>query len=88
MDAVLASTTLVELLSELRETLSLPNDAQDAMDSWMTDLPTFGGDAPAGGTACVWSWDADSLIVGTCISEFCIVSRAEHLASRVRHQTL
>ena len=79
MDAVMASTTLVELLSELRATLSLPKDAQDAMDSWMTDLPTFGGDGPAGGTDCVWSWDADNLLVGRDILEFSIVSRAEYL---------
>ena len=77
--AVMASTTLVELLSELRATLSLPKDAQDAMDSWMTDLPTFGGDGPAGGTDCVWSWDADNLLVGRDILEFSIVSRAEYL---------
>lgn len=79
MDAVMASTTLVELLSELRETLSLPEDAQDAMSSWMTKLPTFGGGAPPGGTDCVWSWDADNLLVGRDILEFSIVSRAGYL---------
>ena len=70
---------MVELLSELRATLSLPEDAQDAMDSWMTGLPIFGGDAPAGGTDCVWSWDADNLLVGRNILEFTIVSRDEYL---------
>ena len=82
MNAVTASTTLVELLSELRETLSLPSEARDDMDSCMTNLPIFGGDAPPGGTDCVWSWDADNLLVGRSIPEFSIVSRAEYLNSR------
>lgn len=88
LTGILTSTTLKELLSALRDTLQSSNDEQDAIDRHMCELPVFGGTEPPGGTACVWSWDVDSLIVGTCISDFCIVSRAEHLASRVRYRTL
>ena len=41
-----------------------------------TSLPTFGGAEPPT-TDGVWSWDADSLIVGTCADDLEIVPR-EH----------
>lgn len=39
----------------------------------LSDLPTFGGDEPLD-TLGVWSWDADSLLVGDG-SDFLIVPR-------------
>jgi CTP:molybdopterin cytidylyltransferase MocA len=39
-----------------------------------TSLPTFGGDEPAS-TSGVWSWDATSLLVGTCADDLKIVAR-------------
>ena len=42
----------------------------------MTDLPAFGGEDPDD-THGVWSWDAGRMIVGSCPSDFEIVSRNE-----------
>jgi hypothetical protein len=42
-----------------------------------TSLPTFGGESPRN-TSCVWSWDADRLIVGTSGDDLQIIPRAEH----------
>ena len=41
------------------------------------DLPVFGGDEPAGGTLGVWSWDADSVLVGECVADLRIYARDE-----------
>lgn len=38
------------------------------------DLPVFGGEDPED-TRCVWSWDVDRMIVGTCADDLEIVSR-------------
>lgn len=69
-----AATSLTALLAALRDTRNLTSDEQDEID-W-TSLQTFGGDEPAS-TSGMWSWDADSLIVGTCAADIKIVSRAE-----------
>ena len=61
--------TLEELLTALRE---LPPIF--STDQLITDLPTFGGDAPAD-TAGIWSWDESRLLVGTCIDDMEIVER-------------
>lgn len=44
-----------------------------AFTDW-TSLPTFGGEEPAD-TDEIWSWDADSLLVGSCASELEIIPR-------------
>lgn len=46
-------------------------------DRTATELPTFGGEEPAGGTSEVWSWDETRLLVGTCASDLRIVARSE-----------
>ena len=71
---IAAATSLTALMQALRDTRSLTSEEQDEIN-W-TDLQTFGGDEPAS-TAEVWSWDADSLLVGTCADDLEIVSRAE-----------
>lgn len=74
---IAAATSLNTLLQALRDTRSLTSEQQDEID-W-TSLQTFGGDEPAS-TAEVWSWDADSLLVGTCADDIKIVSRADWAA--------
>ncbi len=71
---IAAAATLAALMQALRDTRSLTSEEQDEID-W-TDLQTFGGDEPDS-TRGVWSWDADSLLVGTCADDLKIVSRAE-----------
>jgi len=48
----------------------------DIDDQTMSDLPTFGGDMPSD-TTHVWSWDEDSLLVGTCSDDYGIMTRKE-----------
>jgi len=62
-------TTLPELKMFLEE---LPKDQHDYID-W-SSLPTFGGDEPDDTTE-VWSWDEENLLVGTCCSDWEIISR-------------
>lgn len=83
----MTTTTTIRTLDELYAVLTtqpdtgatadaygLPRSAHaDAID-W-TDLPTFGGAAPAA-TAGVWSWDATRLLVGTCAADLALVPRA------------
>ena len=73
-EKIAAATDLTALLEAMRETRELPADAQAEID-W-TDLPVFGGEEPDS-TLEVWSWDIDSLIVGTCADDIKIVSRAD-----------
>lgn len=40
------------------------DDLGTQLDRLMTNLPTFGGEAPATGTYQVWSWDETRLLVG------------------------
>jgi hypothetical protein len=47
----------------------------DTLD--LSDLPTFGGETPSD-TSRVWSWDAKSLLLGTCISDMEIVEREDY----------
>lgn len=48
--------------------------AEELEERDWTSLPTFGGEEPAD-TFCVWSWDAENLLVGTCADDFRIVAR-------------
>ena len=79
-------TTLEELVNVLRETDRCADfeDYEDLSErtgiamnhgklDW-TELPTFGGEEPSS-TLEVWSWDADSLLVGTCTDDLSIVAR-------------
>lgn len=50
------------------------SNTSDQFGQFRTDLPNFGGSAPAD-TASVWSWDATRLLVGTCADDLNIVSR-------------
>ncbi len=74
---IAAATSLNTLMQALRDTRKLSDEYQDAID-W-TGLPVFGGDEPDS-TAEVWSWDADSLLVGTCADDLKIVTRADWAA--------
>ena len=47
-----------------------------ANHQWRTDLPTFGGAAPKD-TLGVWSWDAESLLIGNYRGDLEIVPRKE-----------
>ena len=71
---IAAATSLNALMQALRDTRSLTSEEQDEIN-W-TDLQTFGGDEPSS-TAEVWSWDADSLLVGACADDLEIISRAQ-----------
>lgn len=67
-EQIAACTTLDQLLAVMT---AMSHD-DDTID--MADLPVFGGPEPEN-TMGVWSWDAERLIVGTCSSDFEIVSR-------------
>lgn len=71
---VLRINSLTDLLAVLKEA---ENAAEHIVeDADLSGLPSFGGDAPDD-TAEVWSWDAENLLVGRCISEMRIVPRDE-----------
>ena len=65
---------LVELFEAMKGNDSRTIDAVGG--GWSSSLPTFGGVEPED-TSEVWSWDVDSLIVGTCSDDLEIVSREE-----------
>lgn len=69
-----AATSLTTLMRALRDTRNLAGEERDEID-W-TSLHTFGGAEPAS-TIGVWSWDAGSLLVGTCADDIKIICRAE-----------
>ena len=78
-NATLAATkTLRELYDQLLLTRDMTDEENDTLN-W-TNLPVFGGDAPRN-TDCIWSWDADSLLVGSCADYLRTVSRAEYFAA-------
>lgn len=62
-------------LSDLRDAM-IEHDPQvlDQHEQWSSSLPTFGGEEPDD-TAQVWSWDEDSLLVGTCADDLDIIPR-------------
>lgn len=64
-------------LLELKSALEAIADAGCSGDIEGSDLPLFGGPEPSTGTAGVWSWDEDDLLVGDSWSELRIVSRQE-----------
>ena len=68
-EQIAACTTLDQLLAVMT---AMSHDDYDTVD--ITNLPVFGGTEPHN-TLGVWSWDAEHLIVGTCSSDFEIVSR-------------
>jgi hypothetical protein len=70
--SIAAATSLSQLMQALRDTRRLDDDDQNEID-W-TDLRVFGGKEPDD-TSCVWSWDARSLLVGTCADDLNIVGR-------------
>ena len=72
--AILTARNLSDLVEALRQTRSLSPEDQAAID-W-SELPTFGGAEPAD-TSGVWSWDADSLLVGTCADDLEVVDRSD-----------
>lgn len=69
-----SATTLEELLGLLRDAEAEAPKVVQRFD--LSSLPSFGGDWPDD-THCVWSWDADRLLVGTCIADMHIVDREE-----------
>ena len=70
-----AAQNLDELLETIR-TVHAELDEDDRSNLDLTDLPTFGGQEPDD-TAAVWSWDAERLLVGLCVSKFRIQPRDE-----------
>jgi len=50
--------------------------SNDIDDQTMSDLPTFGGDIPSD-TTHIWSWDEERLLVGTCSTDYGIMTRKE-----------
>lgn len=54
------ATSLKDLLIELR---NMSTEELEQVD--MSSLPTFGGEEPDLDMGGIWSWDADSLLVGT-----------------------
>lgn len=64
---------LLDALSEL-DASGVDSEASGLVD--LTNLPTFGGTEPENTTG-VWSWDEDSLIVGTCLDDLRIVTRED-----------
>ena len=48
----------------------------DIDDQEMSDLPNFGGEMPSD-TTHIWSWDEERLLIGTCQSDYQIISRKE-----------
>ena len=72
--AILTARNLSDLVEALRQTCALSPDDQDAID-W-SELPTFGGAEPAD-TQGVWSWDADSVLVGSCADDLKVIGRGE-----------
>lgn len=65
---------LGDLVEALRSTSELSEDEQDRID-W-TDLPTFGGAEPSN-TLGVWSWDHESLLVGSCADDLTVIDRPD-----------
>ena len=49
-------------------------DVLDIHGCWRSDLPSFGGEAPSD-TAGIWSWDEESMIVGSCADDLQIEGR-------------
>ena len=43
-------------------------------EQWSDELPTFGGKEP-NCTVGVWSWDEESVLVGTCADDLKILPR-------------
>ena len=72
--AILTARNLSDLVEALRQTRALSPEDQDAID-W-SELPTFGGEEPAD-TQGVWSWDEDSVLIGSCADDLKVVDRSE-----------
>jgi len=62
--------------NSLNELMEYLRRAEGSSVDW-TDLPTFGGEEPRD-TLGVWSWDEDSLLVGTCADDLEVVARSEY----------
>lgn len=65
---------LIELKALLEESAKIERDWDADLRIDWTNLPTFGGPDPDD-TVGVWSWDADSLLIGTCVDDLAIVPR-------------
>jgi hypothetical protein len=51
----------------------LTNCPEAAQLDW-SDLPTFGGNEPSD-TVGIWSWDKNSVLVGTCAGDLSLEAR-------------
>lgn len=74
-----AAVNAARSLTDLRETVQrelAAMDEQHRKNADLSNLPTYGGDEPRD-TYLVWSWDADSLLVGESPSDWKIISREE-----------
>lgn len=63
---------LMEVVDDARKSMS----AQDWQNLDLTDLPVFGGPAPAQ-TFMVWSWDETHVLAGTGPSDWELIPRGE-----------
>ena len=71
---------LEDLFEEARNPSEDDTDREGRDTRDWTSMPTFGGEEPTD-TCEIWSWDANDLLIGTCVDSLEIVSRAEHFAA-------
>ena len=69
-------SNLEELLEILKANGDWAGSPQNHGELDYSSLPTFGGDEPSN-AAGIWSWDEDSVIMGSCSDDFCIESRSD-----------
>ena len=70
------SETIRIAVDDLQNLLELLREVDRDIEADLSNLPTFGGEEPRQ-TLEVWSWDADHLLVGSCIDDMKIVDREE-----------
>jgi len=67
----------ISSLSDLLEAIIIDDERFVTNGDWSSSMPSFGGDEPEE-TAGVWSWDAESVLIGTCLDDIEIISREEY----------
>ena len=73
-----AGAVALRSLDDLLEALQVAAEVAPEVtrDADLSSLPTFGGDEPSD-TNEVWSWDAERLLVGQCVSDMHIIPRGQ-----------
>ena len=70
------SETIRIAVDDLQDLLELLREVDRDIEADLSNLPTFGGQEPRQ-TLEVWSWDADHLLVGSCVDDMKLVTRQE-----------